>query len=275
MSIETMPEVEQAVPVEKKRKPLFSIGKTIKPPGRHGVLASAVVISRGRHPGARRSRDRRPTSRDTSDAHVIADIGTSIHRGTGFAEAVARSPRSLPPYYRAMLASAEYTGNLDDVLSQLAAYMERDIAARRQVKSALTYPIMVLVIAIAAMIVMSVFVLPKFSGLYRGLGARLPLPTRMLMGFTHFMTSYWPFILLTIVLIMGAVVAVMGGARGKSRRDVAGDEVAGDRQPLPTHLARAVLPGAVVALIWPGCRCHSRSACRPTARTTRSSKRTW
>jgi type IV pilus assembly protein PilC len=211
---------EQTVPVEKKRKPLFSIGKTIKP---HIVMAFSRQLSSFLEAGIPLldaldivgQQAETPLMRS-----VIADIGTSIHRGTGFAEAVSVHPDVFPPYYRAMLAAAEYTGNLDDVLSQLATYMERDIAARRQVKSALTYPIMVLIIAIAAMIVMSVFVLPKFSNLYSGLGARLPLPTRMLMGFTKFMTSYWPMVLLTIVLFFGALVAIMGGKRGKGRRDV-------------------------------------------------------
>ncbi len=150
---------------------------------------------------------------------VVADIGSSIHRGTGFAEAVDAHADVFPSYYRAMLKSAEYTGDLDQVLDQLATYMERDIAARRQVKSALTYPVLVLVIAVAAMIVMSVFVLPKFSGLYRGLGARLPLPTRMLMGFTDFMATSWPKVVVAIVVVVGTLGVIIGGDRGKRRRD--------------------------------------------------------
>ncbi len=217
-----MPDVNQVVPAEKQpkpRKPLFSIGKTIKPPV---VMAFSRQLSSFLEAGIP-VLDALDIVADQAETPlmraVITDIATSIHRGTGFAEAVADHPEVFPPYYRAMLASAEYTGNLDDVLSQLATYMERDIAAKRQVKSALTYPIMVLFIAVAAMIVMSVFVLPKFSSLYSGLGARLPLPTRMLMSFTHFTTNYWPMILLSIMLAVGALGAVMGGARGKGRRD--------------------------------------------------------
>ena len=156
---------------------------------------------------------------------------------------------------------------------QLSEYLERDIAAKRQVKSALTYPIIVLVVAFVAMIVMSVFVLPKFTGLYSSLGADLPLPTRMLIGFTNFMTAYWLFVLGAMALVV--IVAVRRRRRrpGQEPPRLAGDEAAGDRQPLPPHLARAVLPGAVVARRPPACRCRSRSACRPTAPTTRSSRR--
>jgi type IV pilus assembly protein PilC len=119
-----------------------------------------------------------------------------------------------------MLASAEYTGHLDTVLSQLSEYLERDIGAKRQVKSALTYPVIVLVIAFAAMIIMSVFVLPKFTGLYRSLGATLPLPTRMLMAFTDFMSSYWLAVVGAIAVLFLLLLAVIGGDRGKRRRDV-------------------------------------------------------
>lgn len=150
---------------------------------------------------------------------VIADIKASIERGGSFAEAAAAHAKVFPAYYLAMLVSAEYTGKLDVVLNQLATYLERDIGARRQIKSALTYPVIVLLIACAAMVVMAVFVLPKFSGLYRNLGADLPLPTRILLGFTDFMTNGWPFIIGGIAVIGLAAYAVAGGDHGKSRRD--------------------------------------------------------
>ncbi len=150
---------------------------------------------------------------------VIAEIKESIQRGLSFADAVAVHPKVFPSFYRAMLVSAEYTGRLDSVLNQLAAYLERDLGARRQVKSALTYPIIVLCVAVVAMIVMSVFVLPKFSGLYRSLGAKLPLPTRMLLGITDFLTTGWPILLGVVGFVWLATYVLFGGARGKPRRD--------------------------------------------------------
>jgi len=150
---------------------------------------------------------------------VIGQIRESILRGVGFAASVKAHPKVFPAYYRSMVMSAEYTGRLDQVLSQLAGYLERDIAAKREVKSALTYPIVVLVIAGAAMVVMSVFILPKFTGLYRSLGAKLPVPTRMLLGITDFITNGWPIIIGTVAFIWLGSLAVIGGQRGKHRRD--------------------------------------------------------
>src|SRR5262249_5171722 len=109
--------------------------------------------------------------------------------------------------------------HLDEVLDQLAGYLERDVAARREVKSALTYPLFVMGLAIAAVVVMAVWVLPKFQGLYDSLGAHLPLPTRMLLGFTGFMTDWWPVVVGAILALAATAFAVIGGRHGKTRRD--------------------------------------------------------
>ena len=203
----------------KTKKALFSIGKNIKS---DVVMAFSRQLSSFLEAGIPVLDALEIVAQQTASPPmriVINDVRSSIHRGTSFATAVDAHPEVFPAFYRAMLTSAEYTGNLDEVLSQLSEYLERDIAAKRQVKSALTYPIVVLVVAFAAVIVMSVFVLPKFTGLYVSLGAKLPLPTRMLIAFTKFMTSYWLLVLGVIALGLGVAVVIIGGKRGKSRRD--------------------------------------------------------
>ena len=121
-------------------------------------------------------------------ARVVEEITTDVQRGSSFVDAVNKHPKVFPTYYRAVLRSADYTGRVDIVLAQLTTYLERDIAARRQLRSAMTYPIVVLVVATIALGAMTFFVLPKFADLYRTLGAKLPLPTRMLLGFTDFLS---------------------------------------------------------------------------------------
>ncbi len=150
---------------------------------------------------------------------VIADMRSSIERGGSFSDAVSAHPAVFPAYYRAMVRSAEFTGRLDEVLNQLATYLDRDIAAKRQIKSALTYPIIVLCVAVAAMVVMSVFVLPKFATMYRGLGAKLPLPTRLLLSSTDFFTTSWPMIGLGLVVVLMVIKLIFRGTAGKQRRD--------------------------------------------------------
>ena len=204
----------------RKTKPMFSIGQTVKPAA---VMAFSRELSSFLEAGIPVLEALEIVGLETGSPvmrAVIADIRLSIQRGSSFVGAVDKHPTVFPAYYRAMLMSAEFTGHLDDVLSQLAGYIDRDLTARREIKSALSYPIMVLCLAVAAMIVMSIFVLPKFSGLYRGLGASLPLPTRMLIGFTDAVTNYWPMILGSIALVIVTLIATIGGARGKRRRDI-------------------------------------------------------
>jgi type IV pilus assembly protein PilC len=203
----------------KTKKPLFSVGKSIKS---EVVMAFSRQLSSFLEAGISVLDGLEIVAQQTASPQmriVINDVRASIQRGTSFAAAIDAHPDVFPAFYRAMLTSAEYTGDLDSVLQQLSEYLERDIAAKRQVKSALTYPIIVLVVAFAAMIVMSVFVLPKFTGLYSSLGAQLPLPTRMLIGFTNFMTSYWLLVIGVIAVFITIAAAILGGTRGKSRRD--------------------------------------------------------
>ena len=205
--------------VAKATKPMFSIGQSV---GADVIMAFSRQLASFLEAGIPVLEALEIVGEEAASEpmrRVVAAIKESIQRGQSFADAVAAHPKVFPSYYRAMLVSAEYTGRLDVVLNQLAAYLERDIGARRQVKSALTYPVIVLIIACVAMVVMSLFVLPRFSGLYRSLGARLPLPTRMLLGFTDFLSTGWPVIVGTLGFVWLAAYAVAGGTRGKSRRD--------------------------------------------------------
>jgi type IV pilus assembly protein PilC len=150
---------------------------------------------------------------------VVTDVQRRLRSGSGFGDAIANHPKVFPGYYIAVVRASELTGQLDDALEQLSAYLERDVAARRQVKSSLTYPTIVFCLAIVAVVIMSIYVLPKFKDFYSSLDANLPLPTRMLLGFTNFMSDWWPVILGVIVALVLGAFAILGGERGKARRD--------------------------------------------------------
>jgi type IV pilus assembly protein PilC len=150
---------------------------------------------------------------------LLVDVQRRLRAGSSFGDAIAQHPKVFPGYYIAVVRAAELTGRLDNALEQLAEYLEREVAARKQLKSALTYPSIVFVLAIGAMIVMATFVLPKFRTLYTSLHAKLPLPTRMLLGFTNVMTHWWWLILAVAVVIVLIAVALFGGEHGKARRD--------------------------------------------------------
>ena len=166
---------------------------------------------------------------------VLVDIQVRLRSGSSFGDAIAQHPKVFPGYYIAVVRAAELTGRLDDALDQLAEYLDREVTAKKEIKSQLTYPIIVFVLAIGAVIVMSTLVLPKFKTFYKGLGAHLPLPTRMLLGFTDFMAAYWWMLLVGIAVIAMLGLAVLGGKHGKMRRD--------------TMLLRLPVVGAIFNLI--------------------------
>jgi len=133
---------------------------------------------------------------------ILGEVRESLEAGVPFSDALAPHSAVFPPYYLGILRSAELTGQLDTVLDQLAIYIERDMEARSRVKSALTYPLVVMAMSVITMIIMVAFVLPKFVDFFDELDSDLPLPTRMLLGFSTVFSSFWWLILGTIVALV-------------------------------------------------------------------------
>ncbi len=135
---------------------------------------------------------------------VMAEIGEDLRAGATLSDAFERHPRDFPAFYRGILRSAELTGRLDTVLDQLSTYIERDLEARRKIKSAITYPAIIVVMSILTVIVLATFVLPKFADFFESLDAELPLPTRMLMATTGFLSSSWYLLLGGFILLVAS-----------------------------------------------------------------------
>ena len=129
------------------------------------------------------------------------------------------TPRRFLRYYVAVLESAELTGTLDKVLLELATYLETDIEARSQVTSALIYPAVVAVMAVATVIILATFVLPKFRTFFASLNAKLPLPTRMLLSISGFISTWWWAIAGIILLAIIGFVAMRRSKQGRARLD--------------------------------------------------------
>lgn len=150
---------------------------------------------------------------------VMGEINADLRAGATLSDAVESHPDDFPPFYRGILRSAELTGNLDTVLSQLSKYIERDLEARRKVKTAVMYPAIVLTMALATVLILAVWVLPKFQTFFENLDAELPLPTRMLMGTTSFLASAWPFLVAGVALFVLSVLLMGRAPGGRLLRD--------------------------------------------------------
>jgi len=152
-------------------------------------------------------------------ARALDDMSYALRSGASFATAVARHTDVFPPYYISMVRSAELTGRLDDVLDQLAHYVERDLEARRKVKSALTYPSVVAVMAVVTVVVLSAFVLPQFKKFFGELDSKLPPITRALLAMTDFLSNWWPALLGGGACTIATIMLVAKTERGRYRRD--------------------------------------------------------
>lgn len=152
-------------------------------------------------------------------ASIVRDIIDRLQSGDTFADASAAHADAFPAYYLGILRSAESTGQLDVVLVQLSAYIERDLDARRKVTSALAYPAIILGVAFIVVVILVTYVLPKFELFFKELDAKLPLPTRMLLSGAHFVSEYLWLIAVVLVAFVVGVVATLRTEGGKGLRD--------------------------------------------------------
>lgn len=132
--------------------------------------------------------------RDEADSRgvkrVMTQIGNELRDGSTLSEAVDQHPKDFPTFYRGILKSAELTGQLDTTLDQLSVYIERDLEARRKIKSAMTYPVIIAIMAVLTVVVIVTLVLPQFQILFSSLGADLPAPTLALIAISEFFQDW-------------------------------------------------------------------------------------
>ena len=147
---------------------------------------------------------------------TILDMIERLQAGDTFASAAAAHPEAFPSYYLGILGSAELTGTLDVVLDQLADYIERDIDARGKITGALIYPAVVFFMAIVTVVILATFVLPRFKVFFDSFHATLPLPTRIMLSISGFVSAYWWAILAGIVLLVVGIMVLRRSDRGKA-----------------------------------------------------------
>jgi len=159
---------------------------------------------------------------ETSEKHlqkVIIDLIEELYHGETFAKAASMHPEAFPNYYVGILQSAELTGNLDEVLNQLADYIARDLDARKKLTAAMIYPGIVFTMAILVVVVLAAFVLPRFTTFFTSLHAKLPLPTRMLLTASGAISTYWYILLGGFIAIVVGIISMRRSERGRAQLD--------------------------------------------------------
>ena len=161
------------------------------------LLASGMTLSQALHTLARRGREE-------TDHPLIASLRDAINQGRSLSDALAQHPDAFPTFYVSMVRSGEAGGTLAEVLQRLAAHYERVREVREKVITALLYPLIVIIMGVGTLIFAVAFVIPRFAVVFETLGDALPLPTRILIGFSDFVVHRGIFVL---ALLMAAGIA--------------------------------------------------------------------
>lgn len=137
---------------------------------------------------------------DKSFAAAILGVRADVEGGASLADAMKKYPKAFDALYSNMVAAGEAGGILDGILKRLATYIEKAVKLKSQVKSAMIYPVAVVVIAVGVVTVILWKVIPTFANLFQGLGAELPMPTRVVIAASDLLVAYMPY------LIVGGVI---------------------------------------------------------------------
>jgi len=183
INVEVVPSMfslEEALPTLFKVKPrdVIVFSRQLATLLRSGIsLLPAMEILRGQAATGRAFRN------------ILGKIVNDIRAGTSFPLAISKHPQAFDDIYCRTIAVGEQTGNLESVLNQMADYLERRSMMAKKIGSALTYPIMVLGVGVVVVAILMTVVMPQLLGMFTAMGADLPLPTRILIALTNFMTG--------------------------------------------------------------------------------------
>lgn len=139
-----------------------------------------------------------------SFARVLKDMRTSLDAGRELSAAMRRHPAVFSTFYLSMVRVGEMTGRLDAIFLRLFDHLEFEREMRERIRTAMRYPMFVVIAMTVAIAVINVFVIPAFAKVYAGFNAELPLMTQILIGSSNFTVRFWPLIL---TLLIGAGIA--------------------------------------------------------------------
>jgi type IV pilus assembly protein PilC len=136
-------------------------------------------------------------------ARMLSGVRGTVEGGASLANALRQHPKAFDDLYTNMVEAGESGGILDTILQRLSTYIEKAVKLKRSVQSAMIYPVAVVVIAGGVVTLLLWKVVPIFTTLFAGLGAALPLPTRIVIALSHFVASFGP-LLIVLLILMGA-----------------------------------------------------------------------
>ena len=150
---------------------------------------------------------------------VIEDLGNRIRQGELLSEAMGKYPGIFNNLTMSMIRTGEKGGSLDEVLYKLAEHREKEQEMKRKIQSALAYPMMVVATGVGTIFLMFTFFLPKLTKLFAGMKQELPLPTKVLIAMSGFMSCYWYVFIIGLVFLIVAITKKTSGNKKKLTLD--------------------------------------------------------
>jgi type IV pilus assembly protein PilC len=172
-------------------------------------------------------------------ARLLNDIRNDVETGSNLSQAFAKHPLYFDKLFCNLVAAGEQAGILDSLLDRIATYQEKILAIKSKIKSALFYPMAVIVVASLVVSVMMLFVIPEFKSVFDGFGADLPAPTMLVIAMSDFFVDYW-------YLVFGALIGTVVAIAWTYKRSTA-IQIAVDRAVLRFPVVGPIIRKATVA----------------------------
>jgi type IV pilus assembly protein PilC len=151
--------------------------------------------------------------------NMLREIKQNVESGQTFAEALKKYPKQFDDLFINMISAGEAGGILDTILRRLSAYLEKAARLKSQIKGAMTYPAVTMVIAVIVVAIIMVFVIPVFEDMFKGMGGALPVPTQVVVNMSRFVKSNIFYIIAGIVLAVFVFRRFYKSARGQALMD--------------------------------------------------------
>lgn len=142
------------------------------------------------------------SAKNTAMRQTLSGIREGIESGKGLAATLSGYPKVFSPIFVSLIAVGENIGHLDDIFLELSNFLQTKIDNHKRLIAAIRYPIIVVVSICSAMLLMNIFVVPKFAALFSSFSTKLPLPTKVLIATSNFMVNHWLFLILCLVGIL-------------------------------------------------------------------------
>ena len=144
----------------------------------------------------------------------LQDVLTRMRNGYSLSVAMGAHPRVFSQLYVSLIQVGENTGQLDRIFLQLSEYLEQEIETRKRVKSAMRYPMFVLIALAVAMVILNIYVIPTFANMFAKFHAELPWTTQVLLSTSSFFVNYWHLMLMALITAFIGLKVWLNSARG-------------------------------------------------------------